>query len=240
MLAALDFDGTLAPIVARPEDGAPLAGIRELLRSLATRADTRVAIVSGRGMADARQRVGVRGVYYAGNHGLEIHGPGVDRVHEEAAAAEPRLAALADRLRVALGGVAGAQVEDKGLTLSVHYRRLADPDRAGHVVRAVRAAAATVPGVRLTEGKMVVEIRPDVDWDKGHAALFLVDALLADTPDAPAFFIGDDRTDEDAFAALAGRGPGILVADAPPGRTRASAWLRSPEEVLTFLRALDT
>jgi len=161
-------------------------------------------------------------------------------VHEEAAAAEPRLAALADRLRVALGGVAGAQVEDKGLTLSVHYRRLADPDRAGHVVRAVRAAAATVPGVRLTEGKMVVEIRPDVDWDKGHAALFLVDALLADTPDAPAFFIGDDRTDEDAFAALAGRGPGILVADAPPGRTRASAWLRSPEEVLTFLRALDT
>lgn len=238
MLVALDYDGTLAPIVDRPERAALPEPTRATVARLAARPDTDVAIVSGRALEDVRSRVGVAAIYYAGNHGLEIEGPGIVRVHPGAAAARPRVEACAAALREALGGIAGAEIEDKGITLSVHYRRVAAAEVERVRERTFRVCEGRA-GLRVTEGKRVIEVRPDVDWDKGRATRFLLDALELDALHAaPAVFIGDDRTDEDAFRALEGRGEGVLVVDAPPPDTAAAAYVRSTEEVATLLAAL--
>ncbi len=238
LFVGLDFDGTLAPIVERPEDAALLPESREALVRLAARADTDVAIVSGRGLADVRERVGLEGLYYAGNHGLEIQGPGLERLHPEAEAAQSVLRRCAAALTEALAGDPGVQVEDKGLTLSVHYRR-AEREGAGARVRAAVSAACGGESLRVTEGKKVLEIRPDVDWDKGRATSFLLEAIEgADADVIPALFVGDDTTDEDAFRALAGRGDGVVVGTSPPAGTAATAFVRSPEEVAELIRGL--
>lgn len=238
LLVGLDFDGTLAPIVPLPQDAALPADTRLLLRSLAARPDTLVALISGRALDDLIGRAAVDGVYYAGNHGLEIEGPGVRRVHEAALAARERLADIARRLTAEVGGVAGAIVEDKGLTLSVHYRMVDDPAQADRVREAAHAGAAGELALRVTDGKKVVEIRPDVDWHKGRALRFLRETLTADFPDSPAIFIGDDHTDEDAFRELGADDCGIIVGETPPAQTAARARITSTAGVVTFLRAL--
>jgi trehalose-phosphatase len=176
--------------------------------------------------------------HYAGNHGLEIEGPGVHRIHPEAADSAPALAACVRALRQEFADEEAVLIEDKTLTLSVHFRLVADEAREQAIRDRVARCCGGHAGLRLTAGKKVVEIRPDVPWDKGRATRFLVDTLLADAPAAPVLYIGDDRTDEDAFVALRGRGDGIIVAQRAPEDSAATAWLRSPEEVATFLERL--
>jgi trehalose 6-phosphate phosphatase len=236
MLVALDFDGTLAPIVERPEDARLLDRVGGPLRQLAARRDTVVAIVSGRGLADVRQRVRLEGVYYAGNHGFEIEGPGMEQVHPEAAAARPALESCMRALEAALADEPGTEVEDKKWTLSIHYRR-AERDGAEERVRVAVEEHCGSAALRVTEGKKVFEVRPDLDWDKGRATRFLLDAIADDAP-LPAIFIGDDRTDEDAFVVVQDLGGGIVVGDPPPPDTRAVAWVRDPREVATLIDGL--
>lgn len=236
LLLGLDFDGTLAPIVPRPEDAQLGPGLEAVLRALAGRDDTRVALISGRGMRDLAARVPLDGVYFAGNHGLEIEGPDVERVHREAAAAEPALHALAGRLAAALAARRGVIVEDKGLTLSVHYRLVDDETEAEEIRRIVRACGRDVAGIRLTEGKKVVEIRPDVDWHKGRALEFLRGVLEQRFGPAPAVFIGDDTTDEDAFRVLGAADFAIRVGGSED--TIASATLPDTRAVAALLEEL--
>lgn len=236
----LDFDGTLAPIVPRPEDAALLPATRDALDRLKALPRLDMAVVSGRGMADARERVGLQEIAYAGNHGMEIEGPDVRRIHEEAAAARPHLAAVVERLRRELADVDGAFVEDKHLTLSIHYRRVAR-ERVGIVREAVFAAVEPQDDLVITEGKEILEVRPAVDWDKGRAVEFLL-RQLAPPPGTPVIYIGDDRTDEDAFRVLVGAagiaGEGVIVGHPPPTDTRATSYLHDPEEVGRLLHAL--
>ncbi len=238
MLLALDFDGTLAPIVPVPDDAALLPAAHDAIGRLLQRPDTMVAVVSGRALADVRRRVDFAGVYYAGNHGLEIEGPDVHRLHAGADAAARLLADCATALRATFADEPDVLVEDKRLTLSVHYRLVDDPVRASGIRARVAACCGGRAGLTLTEGKKVVEVRPDVDWHKGRATTFLVDTLLGADAGAPVVYIGDDRTDEDAFRALHGRGEGVLVAARPDAASAASAWLRSPDEVATLLDRL--
>jgi trehalose 6-phosphate phosphatase len=236
LVLLLDFDGTLAPIVERPEAAAPLPAALAATRRLAARADVRMAVISGRGLADVRSRLPLEGVDYAGNHGMEIEGPGLDEIHPEARAARPRLEEAAESVRALVARTPGALLEDKGLTLSVHYRM--SPEGPAAEMRAgVRAAVAPLPGVRLTEGKMVLEIRPEVDWDKGKAVRFLLDRMRPPAG-APILYLGDDTTDEDAFRELAGRGEGVLVTEQPAMATAAGSWVRDPVEVAALLTAL--
>ena len=240
LVLLLDFDGTLAPIVQRPEDAAlppQTAAALERLRGLEM---LEMAVVSGRGMADARGRVGIQGIAYAGNHGMEIEGPGLRRIHEEAAAARPTLDQVVKRLQAEIGSIEGVLVEDKELTLSIHYRRV-DRDRVDEVRDRVRAAAGEHETLRVTEGKELLEVRPAVDWHKGRAVEFLLDQI--DPPQgSPVLYIGDDRTDEDAFRALRARsgihGEGVAVGDPPPSDTAATAYVRTPGEVAKLLEAL--
>ncbi|HEX2208757.1 MAG TPA: trehalose-phosphatase, partial [Longimicrobium sp.] len=197
-----------------------------------------VAVVSGRGLADVRERAAIRDIAYAGNHGMEIEGAGLHRIHPEAAAARPELEAVAAVLEPALEAIDGAFVEDKGLTLSIHYRLA--PDHAEEVREIVLEAAGGRPALAVTEGKMVVEVRPRVEWHKGKAVLFLLHQMRP-PGDAPVLYLGDDRTDEDAFRALQGWGPaaeGILIAEHPSPGSAATAHLRDPAEAGALFEAL--
>jgi trehalose 6-phosphate phosphatase len=240
LVLLLDFDGTLAPIVERPELAAMPEATRDGLSRLMARPGVEVAVVSGRGLADVRERAAIPGIAYAGNHGMEIHGPGVDRIHPEAAAARPVLERAAAALGAALHGIPGAFVEDKVLTLSVHHR-LTPRDRVAEVHALVRKVVEPLPGVHLTEGKEVLEVRPNVDWNKGKAVLFLLEQMRPPTG-TPVLYFGDDRTDEDAFRALGGFSPsaeGVLVSDAPPAHTAATCFVHTSAEVGEVFVALD-
>jgi trehalose-phosphatase len=237
LFVGLDFDGTLAPIVADPGAAAALPEARAAVAALARRSDCRVGVLSGRALDDVRTRLGIADVWYAGNHGFEIMGPGLPyRVHPGAQAARPALDRCLRRL-AALAALPGVSVEDKGLSASVHVRNVPSVDVAGRAAAAVRGACAAEAALRVTEGLEVLELRPALAWDKGRALRFLLEALRV--PDgAPVVFIGDDATDEDAFRALRGRGEGVIVGDPPRADTAATAWLRGPADVAMLLRAL--
>ena len=236
----LDYDGTLSPIAPRP-DLATLPGeTREVLRRLADRVP--VVIISGRGREDVAALVDLPGLAYAGSHGYDIAGPppsdGGEPLRLEVGEGVPeKIERAAARLRRDLDGVEGVFVEPKRFAISIHFR-LADERRLPEIERAVDAAAAAEPGLRKGQGKKLFELRPDLDWDKGRALLWLLDALGLDRPDVLPFYIGDDLTDEDAFRALQGRGIGILVA-AGPRETAAEYQLRDTEEVRELLERLE-
>jgi trehalose 6-phosphate phosphatase len=186
-------------------------------------------VVSGRDLADLVPRVGVDGIAYAGNHGLEIAGPGYQFRDPGAVERMGELAGVVGELAAELAAVAGAWVQDKGLSASVHYRQVSP-----ELVPAVREAVERVVGPYLGRfvlraGKMVVEVRPAVDWHKGRAVRWLADRLGGGV----AIFLGDDQTDEDAFAALP---DGVTVLVGPDRPTAARYRVESPDEVARFLR----
>lgn len=230
----LDYDGTLTPIVERPEAAVLAEETRAVLRLLAQRSP--VAVVSGRDLADVRQRVGIPGIYYAGSHGFDIAGPSGEHVHGQALAAAPQLRAAAEELARETARVAGVQLERKRFSLAVHYRRAREADVPA-VETAVDRARARHPGLRKTHGKKVFQLQPDVAWDKGRAVLWVLGALGLENENVRPIYIGDDVTDEDAFRALAGRGISIAVQEAP-GETAAQLTLRDPDEVREFLARL--
>ncbi len=240
LVLLLDFDGTLAPIVSRPEDAALPTRTANALQRLHQIESLTMAVVSGRAMADARERVALPDIAYAGNHGMEIEGPGLHRIHEDAARARPALVSVADRLRDQVGDIEGVLVEDKELTLSIHYRRV-DRERVNEVREAVFAAVGDREDLRITEGKELLEVRPSVDWHKGRAVEFLLREMSH--PDGvPTIYIGDDRTDEDAFRVLRDIssvvGEGVIVADPLPPSTAARSMLRDPDEVALLLEGI--
>jgi trehalose 6-phosphate phosphatase len=238
LVLLLDFDGTLAPIVERPELAEMPPRTRRALERLMAMPGVAVAVVSGRGLADVRERAALGDVAYAGNHGMEIEGAGLHRIHPQAAAARPELEAAAARIMADLEGIDGAFVEDKGLTLSIHYRMA--PEQEPNVREIVLEAVDGRPALRVTEGKMVLEVRPRVEWDKGRAVLFLLEQMRPPA-DAPVLYLGDDRTDEDAFRALRGWSPaaeGVFVAEPPPAESAAVSYLRDTAEAGELFEAL--
>lgn len=238
----LDFDGTLAEIVARPESAKLVPGALEALQALTQQCP--VAVISGRDLADIRTRVGVGGVWFAGSHGFEILAPdGSLHQNEDAAVSIALLADAAARLADELRDIAGTVLEHKRFALAVHYRN-ADPecvDRVTALVRRVGRAA----GLRVTTGRKLVELRPNVDWDKGKTVDWILQHLMAQDVDFPTklpVFIGDDITDEDAFDAIRIDGLGIVVRHDEGGdRPSAAAFsLEDPAAVCEFLQRVAT
>ena len=248
----LDYDGTLTPIVARPELAVLSPATRDLLERL-IRQGARpmpIAILSGRGREDVAALVGLppeTGIVYAGSHGFDIAGPGFSyQVGGQVGGGLPeQVARAAEEISTRLAGIAGTLVEDKRFAVAIHYRLVADADLPA-VERAVDAVAAAHPELRKSGGKKVFELRPTLDWDKGRALLWILDRLdYSDTEASGALphlpiFLGDDVTDEDAFRAVAGRGGiGVLVAD-EPRPTAAGYSLRDPDEVRQLLSRLTS
>lgn len=207
----LDYDGTLTPIVSRPEQAKLGEAARAAVRRLA--AQTTVAIVSGRGRADVEELVNVRGITIAGAHGFDVRLPDGRLVEPmEVRAAEAVIPVLAASLREELADVAGVIIEDKRFALAVHYR-LAEPADLPRIEAAVRRAAAGTPELRQIHNKMVHELRPAVPWDKGRAVVWLMDMLNPEQEPILPIFIGDDETDRDAFRALKGLGLSFFVGE---------------------------
>jgi trehalose-phosphatase len=229
----LDYDGTLTPIVARPELAILSDEMRARLREVARVWPT--CIVSGRGLDDVRRLVGVDSLVYAGSHGFEIRGPNglAFDVDPEIASAVARAAGA---LREPIAAIPGALVEDKRFSVAVHYRQVA-PERVGEVESIVDRVLDGLPELRKTHGKMVFELRPARAWDKGKALLWLLESLGLDDPATIPLYVGDDVTDEDAFAAIAECGVGVLVTDLPKP-TKARLSLQDVEEVGELLRRL--
>jgi len=231
----LDYDGTLTPIVERP-DLAILSGrMRDAVRALAE--TVRVAIVSGRDRADVRRRVGLDNLFYAGSHGFDIAGPdGWNVEHSAGGHALPDLDAARARLNEALRDVPGTLVERKRFSIAIHYRQSAEKD-VEKVERIVDETHADHPTLRKSAGKKVLELQPDVEWDKGRALKWILQTVGLAGKKAVPLYIGDDVTDEDAFRAIGGDGVSIVVG-AEDRRSAAQYGLRDVGEVETFLRTL--
>lgn len=189
-----DVDGTISPIVPDPDAAQVTPRARELLAALRTRLAL-VAVISGRAVDDVRERVGVPGLVYVGNHGLETWVDGAIRFAPEALTYRPALEAARDALRDTL--LPGMQIEDKGATLSVHYRRAHDPAAAEAIFVPRAEAVATEHGLHLYRGRMVLELRPPLNINKGTAFRRLVQEHALDG----AIYLGDDTTDADALRA---------------------------------------
>ena len=237
VLLLFDYDGTLTPIVEHPDDAVLPAPVKQLLSRLESSDKFLVGVVTGRSLSDILGRVGLPALIYAGNHGLEITGPGLEFVHEAAAALASVQEEIGARLREAMAGEPGVIVEPKGLSLTVHYRMASD-SREQQINQAFSATVEPFVesgSVRITTGKKVLEVRPNVEWDKGKAIAKLEETF---TGASLTVFFGDDRTDEDGFRVVQDSG-GIAVFVGPARQpTVALHRVDAPEDVVQVLELL--
>lgn len=231
----LDYDGTLTPIVERPELATISEGMRETVRELARSCP--VAIISGRDRKDVERLADVAGVFYVGSHGFDIIDPdGQVTVFQDGVACLPALDRAEAFLGQELGEIEGAQVERKKFAIAVHFRRVPE-EFWPQVEDAVNEALRRTKGLCKSGGKRIFEVRPDIDWNKGKALAWVVNRLGLDRREALPIYIGDDLTDEDALREIADYGVGILVGD-EPRQTYARYALENPDEVGIFLQKL--
>jgi trehalose-phosphatase len=242
ILLFADYDGTLTPIVEKPDLAKISDDMRQLLEALASQSRIHLAIVSGRALADLRGKVGVGNIIYVGNHGLEIEGCGISFINPVAEELRPIIHNIHYVLSQALEPIKGVLVEDKGLSLSVHFRQVTESKvemvrkTFEYVVNSVQASSK----IRVTTGKKIYEVRPAVDWDKGKAIKFLMEwCIKTDSKNRLLpIYLGDDLTDEDAFKVIANYRSGISVFVGERHDTAARYFLESSAEVTKFLNLL--
>lgn len=224
LLVACDYDGTLAPIIDNPDEARPLRESVAALRQLAAMPDTHVAVISGRALRDlaALSRLPEE-IHLVGSHGTEFDVGFAEHL-------SPEQRDLRDRVLGELNDIArrdhGFIIEPKPAGVAFHYRK-ADPEIAGAAVTDVLKGPGKWRGVHLKTGKMVVELSV-LNLNKGDA----LDRLRADISAEAVVFAGDDATDEDAFARLAGPDLGLKVGQ---GQTLATARLEDPQAVAQAL-----
>ncbi|XP_078446140.1 putative trehalose-phosphate phosphatase F [Wolffia australiana] len=252
----LDYDGTLSPIVDDPDrafmSDSMRAAVRDAVRCVP------IAIISGRSRDKVYEFVGLSDLYYAGSHGMDIVGPVRDSataddhpncirssdkqgkevsLFQPASEFVPMIEEVFESLVDSTSDINGANVENNKFCVSVHYRNV-DEENWPVVAQRVHDTLKRYPRLRLSHGRKVLEIRPVIEWNKGKAVEFLLESLGLDhSDDVLPIYIGDDRTDEDAFEVLRGRGVGILVSSLPK-ESKASFSLRDPSEVKEFLKML--
>jgi trehalose 6-phosphate phosphatase len=228
ILLVLDFDGTIAPIVETPELAKLPEATRSVLDLLNREPGVTLAIISGRALADVKRRVGID-LIYAGNHGLEIEGPGMSFRYPGLAKTEPILDKIAVDLAEGLKSIRGVLIENKRSSLSIHFRQV-DDSKIPLVLKAVESACIpSEDSVELHGGKKVLEVRPKVDWNKGKAVEWILRQVGAEG--TLPICIGDDKTDEDMFRALPSS-VSIKVGSEP---TTARYRVSDPDEVRFIL-----
>ena len=238
ILLLLDYDGTLTPIAPTPAAAVLDHRVRKILASIAYRDKYSVGIISGRSLSEVKRLVKVKGIYYAGNHGLEIEGAGVNFVHPDFLCFQSWIREIHQMLRAITRGIKGVVLEDKGMTLSLHYR-LVDKKWVAKLKMAFNRLCAPYQKegkVKLTSGKKVLEVRPAIAWDKGEA----LKKIKQFTPPASGgltFYIGDDKTDEDAFKVIKGKDISILVGKISGSSARY--YLKDTKEVGEFLERVN-
>ena len=231
----LDYDGCLTPIVKNPEDAILSADMKQALQQLADVCT--VAVVSGRDRANVANLVNLDNLYFAGSHGFDITGP--NNLQTEpggAAAALPALDKAEKTLTENLKHIKGSLVERKKYAIAVHYRNVAE-NQVAELTQLVEETIAQHPELKKGLGKKIIELKPNLDWHKGKAVLWLLKELNLDNADIVPVYIGDDITDEDAFASLQNQGLTILVGQ-HDDQTAAHYRLENVDAVQEFLTEL--
>ena len=235
LLCCLDFDGTLAPIVDDPDAAAPTAENEAAVATLTAAPSVTTAIVSGRALADVRQRTDGPKTY-AGNHGLELERGESVAIHPVARKRAAKIERVCTALETALEHVPNIRIENKRLTGTVHVRSV--PPALRPIVERQTAAVVDRFGgdaLEISTGKRILEIGPSIPWGKGNA----VGLISADMPPRTVpMYIGDDVTDESAFRTVEPKGIGIRVGGDEP--SAASCRLDAPDDVATFLEWLGS
>ncbi|MFC1667305.1 trehalose-phosphatase [Candidatus Omnitrophota bacterium] len=231
-----DYDGTLTPIVSRPGLAKFPRATKSLIKKLGKDPRFTVAIISGRSLKNIKKMVGLKGIVYAGNHGMEIEASGVKFLRPSAIdSARPIIKKIRSSLRKELGHVKGVIVEDKLATLSVHYR-LAKPSHISTIKGRFNKMVKSYIGpgkIKITSGKKVLEVRPSLAWDKGKAVTW----LLKRKKTAFSLYAGDDVTDVDAFRAIKSKGISIFVGR-PKKTTMADYFLKDPKDIGKLIERL--
>ncbi|KAM6557138.1 hypothetical protein CsatB_004157 [Cannabis sativa] len=244
----LDYDGTLSPIVDDPDRALMSDSMRSAVKNVAKYFPT--AIISGRSRDKVFDLIGLTELYYAGSHGMDIMGPNCvksidNKQDKEVKLFQPAkefLSMIDEVFRTLVENtkaIEGAKVENHKFCTSVHYRNVEETNWP-LIAQCVHDILKDYPRLRLTHGRKVLEIRPVIDWNKGKAVEFLLESLdINNRDDVLPIYIGDDRTDEDAFKFLReeNRGYGILVSPVPK-ETKAFYSLKDPSEVMEFLKSL--
>ncbi|MBU1006199.1 MAG: trehalose-phosphatase [Candidatus Omnitrophica bacterium] len=234
----LDCDGTLAHIVDTPDKAVISPETKRLLNSLAENKNYKVAIISGRALADIKEKVGLKNIIYSGNHGFQIEGPKVK--HEMAVPLNYKnvLRRIKIQLEDKLSGIKGVFVEDKKLSLALHFR-LADKRQIPFIKTVFHESVILYlvrNKIKISPGKKILEIMPPVHWNKGKIVLWLLarqEALSKNGKIVP-IYIGDDLTDEDAFKVLKNRGLTIFVGST--NSSHAKYYVKDVKGVYVFLK----
>lgn len=224
----LDYDGTLSPIIDRPELAVISEDMRNIIKKLSEK--VMVAIVSGRQREDVENLARIEGIFYAGSHGFDIKGPGFSMIHSEAEETIPVVQEVIEKLSKNIGNIKGALIEKKKFSVAAHYRLVDDKDYP-KIEECVNTLAKEYSGpLRLMAGKKVFEFLPNIEWNKGCAIRWIMEALKLSWRDLSVVYIGDDVTDEYAFRVVRSRGTGILVSPVPR-KSAADFSLTTPQEV---------
>jgi trehalose-phosphatase len=229
----LDFDGTLVPIQDNPAHCVLSPNTKHQLETIYLSGKVSIAVLSGRNANDVKKRVQVENIYYGGNHGLEITGPNLRYVHPDALQGGRIINKICRKIEKEVGDIEGALIEKKKFGFTLHYRMAKKDDKA-LIQRAFQRVIAEQPDaqtVAVKRGKKVLELAPNIPWDKGKAALFVIQELKSNY--LP-IYVGDDATDEAAFKALSEDGPTIRVGRSK--KTAAKYYLKGQWEVPRFLK----
>ncbi len=232
----LDYDGTMTPIVPNPEDANLSEENQKLISQLADLIP--VIIISGRDLKDVRSKVDLKKVTYAGSHGFDISGPDIQMAHESEKEVTPALDTAQENLDKEIGNIPGVKVERKKYAIAVHYRNTED-ENVPQVKQAVERELEDQDILKEGIGKKILELKPNLDWHKGRALNWLSEKLGLNKEKYVPIYIGDDITDEDAFAEIEQKGIGILVGTHGED-TAASYHLKDTDEVTNFLMQLKS
>lgn len=233
----LDYDGTLTPIVERPELAQISKDMRQTITDLSKRYP--VAIVSGRMREDVERLVGVEGLFYAGSHGFDIKGPNFEVVQPKAKEVISLVSDIINKLNSELGVVEGVIIEEKKFSVAVHYRLVKKEEDLVKVKDLVDLIVReNKRDLKLLSGKKVYELLPNMDWDKGKAIRWIIDSMGLNWGKTTIVYIGDDTTDEYAFATLRTRGTGIFVSS-EDRCSLAHFSLNSPDQVKEFFERIS-
>ena len=229
----LDFDGTLVPIRKDPSQCVLAEEMKEQLKLLADSERCYLSILSGRSLPDIKGMVGIRNTCYSGNHGLIISGNDMTYIHPKALIAKPFIDKAVRMLNKEIAGIEGAWIEGKKLTASLHFRSVLKKE-VPSVKKAFYKIVSEFSGDRrlaVIKGKMFLELAPDASWNKGSAALWILNNLKGKYLPV---YVGDDWTDENAFRALNKKGITIRVGKS--AKTAANYYLKNQKEVAEFLK----
>ncbi|MCF7894213.1 MAG: trehalose-phosphatase [Candidatus Omnitrophica bacterium] len=225
----LDYDGTLTPIVERPDMAKISDSMQDTVKKLAQKFP--VSIVSGRMREDVQSLVGIKDLFYAGSHGFDIKGPNFEVIQPKAKEVIPLVTKIITDLHSKLDKIEGVIIEEKKFSVAVHYRLVKEEDEIKKIKELVDSIISNnKENLKLLSGKKVFELLPNMEWDKGKAIRWITESMKVDWQTTSIVYIGDDTTDEYAFSAIRTRGTGILVSEEDK-HSLAHFKLDSPKQV---------